>query len=339
MNTSSERWVSLLFEAPIHEPEGRRVHDFAANWSEWAGSIIEYSRIYSAPVLGRSTHDRVEHDIERAPVWGRVLEIRELTLEEAELRGIEQTVPRALYAKLDVWDGERILYVSPEVTWNYISDDGRHWPCVVEHVAVVGGPLQQVHQKPQTALESLAMSRRTAVAEVLDSTVEETADLADDAIDAGENLQDTVDELRAVIDELRARIAELEGEVDDDVEVEEVSLDMSRATAAQLRSLVRSEFERHRRERDSAEIERVARSLNMSRAAATALHSAMTPSEWVAFASKKVAGPAPTGAPVSLGMSRARKLSDADRDAAARAYARKNGVSYTVALRAILEEV
>lgn len=327
---NGERWLAVLWETELTTPSGK-VYDFAANWDDWVSSIIAYSQTFQAPVLGRLPELDVEHDETRAPVWGAVSEFRVLTSEEAAEKGISQQAPRALYAKADIWAGERILYVSPNIRWNFLADDGVLWPCVISHVAVVGEPLQQTMQRPQTTLETLAMRRGEKMAEVDVTLIDEAEEVAAEVSDQADEAVSVVEELAARIAELEAQIASLTGS---GVETEEVELDMSRdksALLSQIQRMVRTEVTAERRARDGAEIQRVARSLNMSRAAAEAAHAAMSAAEWAKFTGS-VPRAAKVTEPASLGMSRAKALTGKELDILAVAYQREHGVSYTEAL-------
>lgn len=332
----SERWIAILWDSELTTPSGA-VYDFSANWDAWTSSIMEYARIFKAPVLGRLPHLDVEHDEARAPVWGSVSEMRVLTRDEASAKGIDQLAERVLYAKADVWDGERILYVSPNLRWNFLADDGVVWPCVISHVAVVGEPLQQTMQRPQTTLESLAMSREAAVADVPTEKIDDVEEIAGDVSDQADEAVSIVEELAAKIAELEAKVAELTG---GGVETEEVDLDMSRNRSTGsleklMTRIVRKEISAERRARDASEISRVCKQLNMSRAAAEAAHAAMSSEEWARFSGSVPKVAASDGKPSSLGMSRARNLSGSELDTLATAYQRKHGVSYSEALRKV----
>ena len=333
---NKERWLATLWESSLVTPSGQVV-DFGGNWDEWVDSIVGYSKSFAAPVLGRLPHMDVEHDEARAPVWGVVSEFRVLTQEEAAEKGIVQQAPRVLYAKVDIWDGERILYVSPKLRWNFLADDNVVWPCVISHVAVVGEPLQQTMQKPQTTLESLAMSRGSKMdkEDVDVESIDNVEDSVQDVVDTSQEAVDIVEELAARIVELEALVAELRADSEEAaVETEETELDMSRgksALMAQIQRVVRAEVAASRKAQDTAEIKRVARTLNMSRGAAEAAHAAMSAEEWAKFSGGIPKAAAPS-VPSSLGMSRAKSLTGKELDILAIAYQREHGVKYSEAL-------
>lgn len=331
----SERWLAILWKGKLTTPGGR-VFDFDTDWDALTASIVSYSQVFAAPVLGRLPHIDVQHDEARAPVWGSVKELRVLTRDEAADKGVDQPADEALYAKVDVWDGERIHYVSPKLSWNFLADDGVVWPCVLNHVAVVGEPLQQTMQRPQTTLESLAMSREAEMAEVSTEQVDETVDATAEVADKADEAMQVIEELRAQIAELEAQVASLTGA---GVETEVVDVEMSRAkagraTESQIRRIVASALADDRRARDSADIDRVAKSLSMSRKAAEAVHASMSSDEWRKFAGGAASGPAETK-PESLNASRAEKLTPAKLDALASAYAKEHKVGYSEAARLI----
>ena len=340
--TTRRQWLWVLGERDLTLPAGEGV-PLRQLWDIIVPSIVGYP--FLPPLLGRSVFADVEHDASRAPIWGLTREWRVLTREQAAERGIAQVDSRALYALVDVHTDENVVYVSPNLEFSFLDEDGVTWPCVCQHIAVVGQPMQQAGQVPQTDLLDIYLRREhnnggAAMATEVDGAVLETAsETVDEAVEQAQDAEDIIRELRAKIEELQARIAELEaGEPSDEAEAEDDKVDLSRKDALFLRDLAQrgrallSRMEQADRRAAQDEVARVAKRVGMTAKTVELMRSRMTGAEWAGVLAAAPVVPE-TSNRQTHGVNPARKDGDAQARAdRALALSRKKGISFREAL-------
>ena len=198
------RWIWVIGRRNIKN--GDYTLRFGDRWDEYVDSITSYP--YAPKLLGRSELADVEHDDNRAPVWGVVRSWRVISASEAAELGFDQVDEEALYAGVELnaaADPTQIVSISPSVYEAYEDEDGKRWPCVLVHISVVGFPAQQIGQPLQADIVHIALSKEVGMA----TRKSKLNDVAVDA-DAIETVEEAASEAVDLVAELQARIAELE---------------------------------------------------------------------------------------------------------------------------------
>lgn len=321
------RWIWVLGKRNI--TIGAREFKISDRWDEFIASITAYP--WLPPLLGRSEFAPVVHNEDTAPEWGRVVEWRVLSRDEAQ---VAQTDDYALYARIEQWDGPSFTSVSPSLHFDFQDESGTVWPCVIQHVAVCTVPLQQLGQPSQRDLETLAMSRMEAV---MADKIDVDAEVVEDIDETTDDVEETVDEAADLIAELKAQIADLQSQIeelkggsasdDDDEDKDSETVDMSRRLAALEAHVFRTE------------VEGAAKALGLSRKHALAIRRKLGDDEWAALVGTGAAR-SKNETRMSRGYSntRGRKpMSREELDRAAVAYQKKHGGSYIDALNAVKE--
>ena len=242
-----ERWLWALEKQNLVLSPSETI-PLGDQWDEWMASVMAYP--FRAPVLGRSAEG--QHDESRNPVIGHVVEWKVLSREEAVSRGVDTRGGTALYCRVEPAKGyeERcnaVAYVSPGFQLNFSDETGRKWPMVVNHVAEVSVPFQQLTQPDQRSLLGVQLSRASQngvfimVDERIEEVVDEVSAVADeaaaeaaDAVAEADGLVDTVGALMARIDELQAQLAELQGERVEEPGAGPEEVQLSRAVRAHV---------------------------------------------------------------------------------------------------------
>lgn len=215
------RWLWVLEKQDI--VYNGQVVPLGTNWDEWMQSLMAYP--FNPPVLARSAEG--QHDEDKNPVIGHVIEWKVLKHEEALAIGVASRGEEALYCKVKPVEGQEeacnaITYVSPSIVPNFIDEVGNEWDFVISHVAEVSVPFQQLTQPDQKTLVGLALSRQMAknvnlqveeevvdaVEEVLDGVDEVAEEAADQALNLTELIGMVIEEVAA----LRGEIMIIKGE-------------------------------------------------------------------------------------------------------------------------------
>lgn len=333
-----EQWVWVLGKRNITRPDYSEVR-LADDWPEKMASLIRYP--WMPPVLGRHHEVDVEHDQQRAPEIGVVREWKVLTREEAAARGINQVDEEALYARITQYQGPPILYVSPGIYEQFLAEDGSTYPFVIQHIAVVGQPQQQLGQMPQIDLVGIHLRREGHDMPDIDASIlEDAIESAEQVDEVAVEVEDVVETLRAQIADLLAEVASLKGELEDlrsSAPVGEEEVEELRRELQSHRTLFKRVLEQDVARAD-AEVTALARSLKLDKALVESIRQKLTVPQWNEFKRSKAAAASQVDAqPTERKSAKAslnRPKGEISEDDIIQ-FAREKGVSYSQAYRTL----
>lgn len=212
-----ERWFWVLGKRNIVN-DGRSF-PIADNWDEITSSIMSYP--FKPSLIGRDRDKPSVHNEQTAPEWGRVMEWKVVSKDEAKLAGLkqDQVDDFALYAKVKVDTDEKIGYVSPFLQLNYTDEEGIKRPAIIRHVAACVVPKQQLGQPHQSELESLSLSSMVVDDGIMLSEVDDFH--LNDLQNTMKKLSDVIRGLQAASDGVASKFGQLEAEKAMDIETKE----------------------------------------------------------------------------------------------------------------------
>lgn len=331
------RWIWVIGKRNVKN--GDYTLRLGDRWDEYVDSIMSYP--YKPKLLGRSELADVEHSDSRAPVWGVVRSWRVISASEAAELGFDQVDEEALYAGVELneaADPTQIVSVSPSVYEDYEDEDGKRWPCVLGHIAVVGFPAQQIGQPLQSDIVHIALSKKE------DSMATRKSKLADVAVDADaietveEAASEAVDiaaELQARIAELQARIAELEAALEAalaNAPAAEEPAEEAPLSSEQLSKLIDAKVQaKLARERalDRVNAERVCK---LSREDLGKIHATLAPAAWDAFVASLLSAAHATPEATQRLSKNTRGGGEVDHYALAKQISKRDGISLAAAV-------
>lgn len=230
MNT---KWMWITSEADLIREIDEDVvsYPLGTYWDIFSRSIIEYGKLFKAPVLGRSEKESVEHDPSKAPIIGRILRYVDLSPSQAVAYGIPLNDigkgQQALYAEVELneegltqFEKRRILYTSPRIVFNFMDETGETYPAVIQELSTVGVPFQQLSQVSTWDMPELIMSRFN---KELKMSIEQHVEEAEAAVEqvADEAAVDSLETILAILEGLEERIARLETPLEASAEEDE----------------------------------------------------------------------------------------------------------------------